>query len=307
MEFKKKMLFVYNANAGKGYIKSVLSEIIETFCRAGIEITIYATGASKEATQLISENGENYDIVACSGGDGTINEVISGVMLLEKKPAIAYFPTGTVNDFARSLRLPQDPLENAALVAMGKCFPCDIGSFGDRYFNYIAAFGAFTEVAYETPQDVKNQIGKMAYFLESVRVLPEIRAYRMKVITDKRTYEDEYIYGMISNSYSVGGFKLDRDVLDPDLALDDGLFEVVLVKNPRDAVELEKTFRAVVQRDRRNKYIIFDKVKSIRIISDKAVKWTLDGENGGRTKDVTIKCNQKAVRIFSPKGRITEK
>lgn len=301
----KKMLFIYNPNSGKGYIKNQLSGIIEGLCRGGYEITVYATGAPLEATKMVKERAKEFDVIACSGGDGTINEVVNGEMLIDdmtadEKPPVAYFPTGTVNDFARSLKIPKNPLKNVEKILEGNTYYCDIGTFDNRYFNYIAGFGAFTEVAYSTPQVNKNAIGKLAYFLDALRVLPEIHGYEMRIFTDNKTLEGEYIFGMICNSESVGGIKLERGK-QKTMKMDDGEFEVVLIRNPKDGVELEETLRALMNRNTNNIYLDIVRTKKVRIICNEEVKYTLDGENGGSYRDVTAECNYRAVRFFSQK------
>ncbi len=295
----KKMLFIYNANAGRGRIKAVLSDVIEIFCRADFDVTIHATRASKEATEIVTARGSEFDVVVCSGGDGTINEVVSGLITLPKKPLCGYFPMGTVNDFANSLGIPCNPITAAKVITSGQPFACDIGSFNERYFNYVAAFGAFTEVAYETPQKNKNSMGRMAYFLDAFRLLPDIKGYHMRVEADGREIEGEYIFGMITNSKSVGGIQLtDRD--NGSVALNDGVFEVVLIRNPNNIIELEETLTAVRKRKIDAPYIDVVQAAEITLISDENVKWTLDGENGGSLKKVKIKCNPKAVDIIVP-------
>ena len=296
----KKLLFIYNPNSGKGYIKNQLSGIIEKLCRAGYDITIYATGASKEATDMVVKRGGEFDVIACSGGDGTINEVVNGEMQLSNRPPIAYFPTGTVNDFARSLKIPKNVTKNVEYIIAGDIYSCDIGTFDNKYFNYVAGFGAFTEIAYETPQNRKNAMGKFAYFLDALRVLPEIHGYEMRIFTDQKTYEGEYIFGMICNSESVGGIKLERGK-NTAMKMDDGEFELILIRNPKDAVELEATLRALMNRDTNNIYLDIVRTKTVRIICNEEVRYTLDGENGGSYKDVTAKCNYRAVNFFTQK------
>lgn len=296
---KKKLLFIYNANAGKGRIKSKLSDVVECFCQADYEVTIYATQACREATELVLEKGEQYDVVACSGGDGTINEVVTGIMQLSQKPLCGYIPMGTVNDFASSLKIPKKPLSAAQVIAAGNVYACDIGSFQDRYFNYIAGFGAFTEVAYETPQDMKNSLGRAAYFLDALRRITDIRGYHMRVDYDGTIVEGEYIFGMVCNSKSVGGFPLEGKKY--HMALDDGLFEIVLIRKPNTPMELERTVNALLAREVNNPYIDAVRAKDIYMTCDEEVQWTLDGENGGAHKEVHICCNERAIQIFSPK------
>ena len=299
---KKKMLFIYNANAGKGKIKTQLSDVIECLCRADYDITIYATQAAREATRMISERGMDYDVITCSGGDGTINEVVSGVLSLPKgqQPEIGYLPMGTVNDFASSLRISKQPLEAAQQIVDGHLYSCDIGSFQDKYFNYIAGFGAFTEVAYQTSQDLKNQVGRVAYFVDALKRIPELRGYDMRVECDNgKVVEGKYIFGMVCNSKSIGGFSLENDK--NHMTLDDGLFEVALLRTPSNVLELERVANALLNRDAKNPFVDAMRVKQIQFTCDDEVRWTLDGEDGGYHKDVKICCNRRAIRIFSPK------
>lgn len=296
---KKKLLFIYNANAGKGKIRNKLSLVIEKLCRADYEVTIYATAAPREATKMVIEEGKNYDVIVCSGGDGTINEVVTGLMYLEDRPVCGYLPAGTVNDFASSLKIPKTPEKALDIILQGNIYNCDIGSFDERYFNYIAAFGAFTEVAYETPQNVKNALGKTAYFLDALKRIPQLRGYQMRVEYDNKVLEGEYIYGMVCNSKSVGGFPLEGKKY--HMKLDDGLFEVVMVRMPNNAMELERTINALLSRSIDNPYIDAVRAKHIHIVGEDTVQWTLDGENGGSYKEVDICCNKRALRIFSSK------
>ena len=296
---KQKLLFLYNANAGKGRIKAKLSDVVEMFCRADYEITIYATAAPEEATKIVQERGNEYDVVVCSGGDGTINEVITGLMSLEEKPLCGYIPAGTVNDFASSLKIPKRPDKAAEVIVNGNIYACDIGSFNKRYFNYIAGFGAFTEVAYETPQSIKNSLGKMAYFLDAVKRIPQLRGYQMRVEYDNKVLEGEYIFGMICNSKSVGGFPLEGKKY--HMRLDDGLFEMVLIRMPNTAIELERTLNGLIARNIDSPYIDAVRAKNVHISCLDEVAWTLDGENGGVHREVDIHCNKRAIQIFSPK------
>lgn len=297
---KQRMLFIYNANAGKGRIKSQLSDIVEDFCRAGYEITIYATGARKEATQMVLEQGSDYDVVVCSGGDGTINEVITALMQLDNPPKCGYIPAGTVNDFATSLKIPKTPINAAHVITAGNVYRCDIGSFGDKYFNYVAAFGAFTEVAYETPQNIKNALGKAAYFLDAVKVLPTLHGYNMKLECDGRIIEGNYIFGMVCNSQFVGGFSLGGKKYHNHL--DDGVFEVVMISTPTNPLELQRAINALISRDITNPFIDAIRASHIHVVCEEGdVQWTLDGEDGGIADDVEIHDNYRAIEIFSPK------
>ena len=203
----KKMLFIYNPMAGKEQIKNKLSEIIQIFCKEGFEVTIFATRGREDATKIIEKKGERYDYIVCSGGDGTMNEVATGIMKLEKRPICGYIPAGTVNDFASSLKIPRVMKNAASLIADGDVFNCDMGKFNDRYFTYVAGFGAFTEVSYQTPQEWKNALGKAAYFIEALKHIADIKPHHMKIEYDGGVIEDEFILGLISNSVSVAGYK----------------------------------------------------------------------------------------------------
>lgn len=294
----KSMYFIYNANAGKGKIRECLSDIINTLSTADFDITIYATQAPKEATQLILERGEQFDVIVCAGGDGTINEVLNAISRLEKKPACGYIPMGTVNDFASSLMLSKNPVEAAQIIADGHTFACDVGRFQDSHFNYIAAFGAFTEVSYETPQDLKNVMGRAAYFVDAIKRIPNLRGYDMIVKYDGKETEGTYIYGMVFNSKSVGGFSLEAK--DQLMTLDDGKFEVILIRRPSDPIELERCLVALASKDYKNEFIDAMRVSEIEFIARDEVRWTLDGEDGGFHKNAKINCLRRAVEIYTP-------
>ena len=205
---KKKMLFIYNPKAGKAKIRSNLLDIIDIFTKAGFEVTAYPTQAKGDAVAAVKEQKQGYyDIVVCSGGDGTLDEVVTGMMQCEKRTPIGYVPAGSTNDFANSLHIPKNMIDAAQVIVEGETFNCDVGAFNEDIFVYIAAFGIFTDVSYETRQDLKNLLGHMAYILEGMRRLSAIKAYRMKVESEELSVEGEFLFGMITNSTSVGGFK----------------------------------------------------------------------------------------------------
>ncbi|MDE7259548.1 MAG: YegS/Rv2252/BmrU family lipid kinase, partial [Lachnospiraceae bacterium] len=217
----QKMLFIYNPRAGKAQIRSNLLDIIDIFVKAGYEVTAYPTQAAGDAIKAVKTRHEGYDIVACSGGDGTLDEVVSGMMQCEEKLPIGYIPAGSTNDFANSLKIPKSMIKAADVVVGGRNFACDIGAFNNDTFIYVAAFGIFTDVSYETKQDVKNVLGHAAYLLEGVKRLPSVRSYPLKITCNDQVIEGEFLYGMVTNSYSVGGF---RGITGQDILLDDGLF-----------------------------------------------------------------------------------
>ena len=220
---KKKMLFIYNPKAGKERIKSRLSDIIDILVKGGNEVTVYPTQYAGDAVRAAQEKARRYDCVVAGGGDGTLDEVVTGILRSGKIVPVGYIPAGSTNDFAKSLGLPKNMLQAARTVTEGKLFPCDIGSFNEDTFVYIAAFGLFTEVSYETKQQFKNVLGHMAYLLEGMKRLPSVRSCRMRVLAEEMEVEGDFIFGMVTNSRSVGGF---RNMIGKKVVFDDGLFEV---------------------------------------------------------------------------------
>ncbi|MCM1175412.1 MAG: YegS/Rv2252/BmrU family lipid kinase [Blautia sp.] len=293
----KYMLFIYNPKAGKAQIKSNLLDIIDTFVKAGYEVTAYPTQGPGDAVRAVKERRDGYDIVVCSGGDGTLDEVVTGMMQCEKKLPIGYVPAGSTNDFANSLGIPRSMVKAADAVVDGQSFACDIGAFNDDTFIYVAAFGLFTDVSYETRQDIKNMLGHTAYLLEGVKRLSSIKSYQMKISYDDVCLEGEYIYGMITNSISVGGFK---GITGKNVELNDGLFEVTLVKKPANLLEMNNIIPALV--DKRVHSDAFRSFKASKIVieSEQEVAWTLDGEFGGGHLKAVIENKNKALEIRIP-------
>lgn len=286
---KNKMLFIYNPKAGKARIRNKLLDIIDIFAKAGFEVTVYPTQAKGDGLAAVKEQTPGaYDIIACSGGDGTLDEVVTGMMQCERKIPIGYIPAGSTNDFAHSLRIPKNMISAAQAVVDGKIFRCDVGAFNDDFFVYIAAFGIFTDVSYETPQDIKNLLGHMAYILEGMRRLSAIKAYKMKVESEELSVEGEFLFGMITNSTSVGGFKR---ITGKYVQLDDGVFEVTLIKKPANPIELNLIMAALINRSINTDCMYCFKTKALKITSEEETAWTLDGEFGGRHTQVEI-CNK---------------
>ena len=215
----KKLLFIFNPYSGKAQIKNKLLQIVDIMVKAGYEVTIYPTQARADALNLVQKRAKKYDLVVCSGGDGTLDEAVSGMMLSEKKVPLGYIPAGSTNDFANSLKIPKDMVKAAKAAVSGKKFACDVGKFNDSFFIYVAAFGIFTAVSYKTSQEWKNILGHAAYILEGAKSLHEITSYHMRVEYEDQVIEDEFIYGMITNSNSVGGFK---NMTGKNVLLDDG-------------------------------------------------------------------------------------
>ncbi len=299
----KKMLFVFNPNSGKAQLKNSLMKIIQIFSNADYEVTVYPTKAALDGYEKIKANKEKYDIIVCSGGDGTLNEVVSAVMSNSLcRPPIGYIPSGSTNDFAKSLGIPSDKVMAAYNVVGGERFSCDIGIVNNkRYFNYVAAFGAFTDVAYETPQDLKNMFGHQAYVIEGAKRLLNLKSCNMKVSSSRLNIEDNFIYGMVSNASSVGGMK---GLIGEDVDFQDGVFEVTLIREIKNALDFQQLVNAFVTQKLDSCDMIYSfKTNDITFESSENVKWTLDGEFGGEHNKVNLKVCPKAVDFIVKKNK----
>ena len=304
----KKLLFVYNPRAGKEMLKPRLSDVLDIFVKAGYEVTVHPTQAYRDAYYQIKEyEVGKYDLIACSGGDGTIDEVATGMMKRREMGKdvvpVGYIPAGTTNDFAKSLHIPRKPLAAADNAVKGVPFPCDIGKFNDSVFVYIAAFGIFTDVSYETDQAVKNVLGHMAYILEGAKRIFNIPSYKIKVEHDGEVIEDEFIFGVVTNSRSVGGFS---NMVGKNIVFDDGLFEVTLIKTPKNPIALQEIIAALLIEQVDTKHMYTFKTKKITFDSVEEIPWTLDGEFGGEQDYVEIENVQKAMEIMVPENHVLE-
>ena len=291
---KKKLLFVFNPFSGKTIIKNHLYEIVDVMVKAGYEVTIYPTQRANDAREKVEKEASQYDLIVCSGGDGTLDETVAGIMNCGKRIPLGYIPAGSTNDFATSLGIPKE-MEYAAEVAVnGKPFSCDVGWFNGNTFVYVAAFGLFTAVSYKTSQEWKNVLGHAAYILEGIKSLHEIPAFRMQVECNNRCFQDEFIYGMITNSISVGGF---RGMTGSDVELDDGVFEVTLIKKPKNPMELNEIVAALVNLVDDTDMIYSFKTGHVKFTAKKEIPWTLDGEYGGDHSEVEIRNLQCGIEI----------
>ena len=293
----KKLLFVFNPHSGKGQIRNHLMTIVDTFVRGGYEVTVHPTQAKNDAYEKISARCGDFDTIVCSGGDGTLNETIKALMVSNKRIPLGYIPSGTMNDFASCLGIPKDMPEAAERVIQGNLVTVDVGSFNEEYFTYIAAFGAFTDVSYETPQQMKNMFGSLAYIMEGIKRLNTAKSYHVSVTHDGNTIDDDFIFGMVSNSTSVGGFK---GLGGNEVKLDDGVFEVLLIRMPANIAELQMTLNSLLRRELDSEYFISFKASEVSFHSEGDLPWTLDGEFGGNCRNVTVKNNCMAVDIFAP-------
>lgn len=292
-----KLLFVYNPHSGVGRIKSQLSDILDIMVRAGYEVGVHPTQAVGDATAVTAARAAEYDLVVCCGGDGTLDETVTGLMQSGCKVPLGYIPAGSTNDFAVSLKLPKNMKKAAEVAVNGVDFPCDVGCFGEKNFIYIAAFGLFTEVSYQTKQELKNVLGHVAYILEGAKRIGNHPSYRMRVEYNGGTIEDEFIYGMITNSLSVGGFK---GMTGEDVALNDGLFEVMLIRTPRNAVELNEIIAVLTKLRPESDLIYTFKTDDLQISPYQSIPWTLDGEYGGEQTQIRLKTMHRALTIRVP-------
>lgn len=291
----RSIMFLFNPNAGKGKVKSSLYSIIDGFTKMDALVTVFPTQYKHHGKELIQQYASSYDLIVCSGGDGTLNEVISGLMELKTRPPLAYIPTGTVNDFANTLHLSGNVTKALEMFAKHQTFACDICSFNQRYFTYVAAFGAFTEVAYKTPQATKNMLGRAAYFLESIKQLPNITTYHMKITANDRIIEDDFVFGAITNAKSIAGF---QSVSTKHALLDDGEFEALFVRMPQNPLDLQIIITALLKQEINEKFMEFFTSNFVRIESDTKANWTLDGEEGGNPEFIDIAIKNKAVTFL---------
>lgn len=291
-----KTLFIYNPHAGHLQIKYYLFDIINALSKEYPDMNVYASQKQKDIVNYIKKNGKNYDLIIVSGGDGSLSEAINGIMSLDNKPKLAYIPAGSTNDYATSLKLSKDMKKCAKQIVEHKNIQkIDIGKFNNNYFVYIAAFGAFTEVAYSTSQDAKNVIGHLAYILNGINSISKIKSYSLKIKTDNEEFEDTYIYGMVTNSLSVGGL---YSLNSRNVKLDDGLFEVMLIKKPKDLIELEEITASLIDTKHKSKLVQIFKTSHLKITPKEKMSWTLDGEYGGSPSKINIQNITKSITLL---------
>ncbi len=291
----KKLLFVVNGHSGKGQIKNKLLDIIDIMIKEGYHVQVHTTQEREDATKVVREQAKYYDLVVCSGGDGTLDEAVTGMMQSEVRTPLGYIPAGSTNDFANSLEIPKDMIQAAKTAVLGVPFSCDVGEFNGDYFIYVAAFGIFTDVSYATSQELKNALGHVAYILEGAKRLHTIKTYHMRVEYDGNEIEGDFLLGMITNSTSVGGFK---NMTGKDVKLDDGMFEVTLIHKPKNIIELNTIIASLTNLKDETDLIDSFRADSVKFYSEEEIPWTLDGEFGGDHKEVQIKDHCKAVDIM---------
>ena len=293
---ERDVMIIMNPKAGKGSARTALFTLCDQFSKTNDHVSVYITQYAGHAKELTKLHGAHFDLLVCMGGDGTWNEVINGLMQLPKQPCVAYLPTGTINDFASTLGLSKRADKLMERIAANTVFQCDIGLFHQRhYFTYVAAFGIFTDVSYTTPQHAKNTFGKVAYYLEGIKQLTNIPRYHIRLHVNEEIIEGEYIFGCISNSKYVAGF---TTVSTKNALMDDGEFEILLVRTPNNPLDVQVIITALLLREINPDWMYVTTATSLYIESKEEIPWTLDGEDGGVTTSVAIENKNKAISIL---------
>lgn len=295
----KNLLFVMNPYAGTRKGVRYLAEIIEIFNRADYEVVTYMTVGAGDCRQILSRRAGQVDLVVCCGGDGTFNEALAGLLESGADVPLGYIPAGSTNDFAASLGLSTD-LRQAARDIVGEgATSYDVGSFGGRIFSYVASFGLFTKTSYATPQGLKNALGHTAYVLQGITELTQLRTYHLKFqLPDGSQVEDDFIFGAISNSTSVAGIL----TLDPkQVDMRDGKLEVMLIRKPKDLLELTDCIVALQKQQYNSKIMTFFSTPSIQVTAPANMDWTLDGEREPAREQVEVVCLPRAFRLAGKK------
>ncbi len=292
----KKLLILMNPCSGKKRANRVLADIIGIFNRGDFDVTVHVTAARGDATDVAKARAAEFDIVVCIGGDGTFNEVISGICASGTNTPIGYLPAGSTNDFASSLMIPKDLRQAAQRIVTGTPRKLDVGRFNERYFSYIASFGAFTRASYATPQNMKNAMGHLAYLLAGVKEVGSIRSTHLRVTTaEGAVYEDDYIFGAVSNSTSVAGvLTLASELVD----MNDGVFELLLIRKPRNAVELSNCVISLLSQKYDTPMLTLASTARVTVAGAPEMDWTLDGEHCSGAEVCTIENLHNAVRVI---------
>ena len=291
----KKMLFIMNPKAGRTTLKNSLVDVLEVFCNNDYDVRTYLTKSADDAERVVAEEGVGYDVIVCAGGDGTLGNTVAGFMKSGLKVPLGYIPCGSTNDFARSMEIPMTAVEAAEMVVGAEPFSVDLGSLNDKYFVYVAAFGVFSDTSYATPQNMKNILGHAAYVLQGIKSIANIPSYKMKITIDGEIQEGEFIFGMVSNSISVGGFK---SITRKGVEFDDGLFEGVLIRTIKTPADLERVVRALLTGDISEKSMVSFRASNVLFEAEDPVAWTCDGEFGGEYKNTSIDIHRRAIDLL---------
>ena len=291
----KKMLFVMNPYSGMRRANKYLADIITLFNQADYEVVVHMTRGQGDATEIVKNKAKEMDLIVCCGGDGTFNETVTGILNAGADVPVGYIPAGSTNDFAASLKLSGNIMQAAQDILEGQPVPYDIGKFGDRYFSYVASFGAFTRASYTTPQSIKNALGHTAYVLEGINELSQIKNEHVRMEIDGQVVEDDFLFGAISNSTSVGGIlTLSPDVVD----LADGQMEILLVRAARNLTEITECIQAVQSQKYNCSMNTFQSARKVRVFANPFMPWTLDGEREEGHEMVDVENLHHAIRII---------
>ena len=296
----KKLLIITNPRSGKGKIKNDLLKIIEIFSNADYDVTVYPTKRQGDATTKVQTlSSKDYDRIVVCGGDGTLNEVITGIMRKGLECTLGYIPYGTLNEWSSGLNISRNPKVAASDILTGVETSLDIGKFEDKYFSYTASFGAFTEASYSAPQEIKNVLGQAAYFFEGIKSLSNIRPLHLKFTCDDREIEDDFLFGAISNSMSVGGIVKFNDSV---VKLNDGKFEVLLIKNPTTILQFQSIVDGILRKDLSRDGIEFFHTQKITVTGGADIPWTLDGEFAEGKDSITLTNIPSALHLIVPQN-----
>lgn len=295
---RKKVLVLINPNSGKKNSKESVLDALNLFSANNYQMEIYLSQKPMDVTRYIEENGERFDVVAVFGGDGTLNEATNGLMKLKHKPIISYFPTGTMNDFGTNFGLTNDMKQCANIACAGHIESFDVGKINSRYFNYVAGFGAFCNVSYETKQELKKQIGNLAYIIKALHEIPNLHPYHVKMNLDGKVFEKDLMFGLIINGNRVAGFEM---VEQADNTFKDGLFDIILVEHTPNPLELYNYPLGVLHPELNMKYVERYQAKSIVIETQEKLAWTLDGEEGEETLVACVENISQALQIYASK------
>lgn len=292
---QRRLLMIVNPRAGKNKSHGPLFDAAAVLSQAGYLLSIHSTAAPGDAAEIAAREGGNYDLVVAVGGDGTLNEVVSGLARLREAPLLGYLPQGSTNDFAASLRISGDPAEAAAAIARNVPRQLDAGVWNGRSFIYVASFGAFSRTSYTAPQAAKNALGHFAYILEGMKDLNTLRPYQIRLTADGEVLDGEYLFGAVCNSTSIGGLMK----INPErVVLDDGLFEMLLIPNPKTAADLQNLVHALLNQEYDSQGLVFRHVSSIHLETEEDLPWSLDGEYAPSAPAVEIKNRRQALTML---------
>lgn len=310
MSLRRKILYFDNPVAGKDAGLREQALIVEALLRENDALTIWRSRHGNDFKDLSDTELENYDLIATNGGDGTLSLVVGGIEKYRKEnptivvPPLIYIPTGSTNDFARSLGLSQDPIMaiQDSFEGVNKNFDIGMVKGGeadedDRVFVYVAAFGAFVEASYGTSRELKNVLGQLAYFIEGIRLMPSIEPQHVKITTNDRTIEDDFIFGALINSHSVGGIIEFRDGM---VNLADGSFELVLIRKAKYQIQYAELTRQMLAQNFDHELLVFEHAQEVTFEFDEPIAFTLDGEYGGEAQKWQLSVEKERLRLRVP-------